>query len=94
MLLHTFEISKLAANNSILYLKSVEVRGRGTGSSGAGHGGFGGKGPSDLGGVAYGDMLRPTHFGSIGGGNDIIKGGGILHIEASKSIQLDGEFFV
>lgn len=67
------------------------------GSSGAGHGGRGGRGKSQsLTGAFYGDFIRPQAFGSSGGGgsgNSIATGGGVIHITAQQMLH-DGQITV
>ena len=65
----------------------------GTGSSGAGHGGSSGRGAGiDLTGQPYGSMSEPYMFGSAGGGGTSGgRGGGILRVNATGVIQIDGE---
>ncbi|KAK3724602.1 hypothetical protein QZH41_005193 [Actinostola sp. cb2023] len=61
--------------------------------TGAGHGGQGGAFTANVnGGVPYGSIYRPLHFGS-GGGNGQGRGGsggGMLHWKIGQEIELDG----
>lgn len=67
------------------------------GSSGAGHGGRGGRGKSqNHTGAFYGDFTRPQAFGSSGGGgsgDSIATGGGVIHITARQMVH-DGQITV
>ena len=67
------------------------------GSSGAGHGGRGGRGKSQVRtGAFYGDFTRPQAFGSSGGGgsgSSIATGGGVIHITAQQMLH-DGQITV
>ena len=59
------------------------------GSSGAGHGGTGGRGKEDEDiGTFYGNVFYPTSFGSVGGGGKS-PGGGVIKITTGV-LQLDG----
>jgi hypothetical protein len=73
---------------------SVNI-GKGTthwsGSSGAGHGGTSGRGAgTTLTGQAYGHLYQPYIHGSAGGG-DGGQGGGMLWLNATNMIEIDGE---
>lgn len=61
--------------------------------TGAGHGGEGAAHqPNKTGGIPYGSVYKPTHFGS-GGGNGQGRGGsggGLLHWRVGQQIELDG----
>ena len=63
------------------------------GGGGGAYGGKGGQGLSADGGAPYGDVIRPTDFGSGGGGSFPSKaggkGGGVVHIRAHR-IEIDG----
>ena len=59
------------------------------GSSGAGHGGTGGRGLYDVDiGTFYGSVFYPTSFGSAGGGGES-QGGGVIKI-TTDVLQVDG----
>ena len=64
-----------------------------TGSSGAGHGGSSGRGGgTDLTGQPYGKLFEPDTFGSAGGGGASGgQGGGVLWINVTGVLQIDGE---
>ena len=60
------------------------------GASGAGHGGFGGKGYlQDIRGTFYNSLLQPNMYGSAGGGSTT-HGGGILRV-ICNTLKVDGE---
>ena len=60
------------------------------GASGAGHGGFGGKGYlQNIRGTFYNSLIRPNMYGSTGGGGKT-QGGGILRI-ICNTFKVDGE---
>lgn len=60
------------------------------GASGAGHGGYGGKGYlQEIRGGFYNSLLQPNMYGSSGGGGRS-QGGGVLRI-LSTTLKLDGE---
>ena len=60
------------------------------GSSGGGHGGFGGKGYlQDIRGTFYNSLLQPNMYGSAGGGGKT-QGGGILRV-ICNTLKVDGE---
>ena len=59
------------------------------GSSGAGHGGTGGRGREDVDiGTFYGSVFYPTSLGSVGGGGKS-PGGGVIKITTSE-LRVDG----
>ena len=64
-----------------------------TGSSGAGHGGSSGRGGgTDLTGQPYGKLFEPDTFGSAGGGDASGgQGGGVLWMNVTGVLQIDGE---
>ena len=65
-----------------------------SGSSGAGHGGTSGRGSgTDLTGQPYGDLYQPYIFGSGGGGGSGNggRGGGMIWLNVTNLIQIDGE---
>ena len=63
------------------------------GASGAGHGGFGGKGNmQEIRGSFYNSLKQPSQFGSSGGGLKTA-GGGVLRVEC-HSFKLDGDIKV
>ncbi|XP_033640829.1 uncharacterized protein LOC117301055 [Asterias rubens] len=58
--------------------------------AGAGYGGLGSKGSSDLSvGTVYGSLHRPIAFGS-GGGVNGAKGGGILRLTVDTTLEVEG----
>ncbi|KAK3576661.1 hypothetical protein CHS0354_004945 [Potamilus streckersoni] len=60
-------------------------------SSGAGHGGSGGRGKDlEKGGIPYGDIYEPTLFGSSGGGPSGGAGGGRIWLNVTNTIYIDG----
>lgn len=62
------------------------------GSSGAGHGGQAGRGANAaIVGSAYGDIYEPVRFGSCGGGSLGGAGGGVIWLNVSGTIRIDGE---
>lgn len=78
-----------------LFQSNVNGLGRGSGehstrgSSGAGHGGTGGRGKGDVNvGTFYGNVFHPTSFGSAGGGGRS-PGGGIIKI-TTRELHVDG----
>ena len=64
------------------------------GSSGAGHGGTSGKGAgTTFTGQPYGHLFQPHELGSAGGGGKDVggQGGGLVYLEISNLLQIDGE---
>ena len=63
------------------------------GSSGAGHGGSSGRGGgTDLTGQPYGKLIEPDMFGSAGGGGaNGGEGGGVIRMNVTGVLQIDGE---
>lgn len=60
------------------------------GSSGAGHGGYGGKGYlQDIRGGFYNSISQPNMYGSSGGGGKT-QGGGVLRV-VSETLKIDGD---
>ncbi len=62
-------------------------------AGGAGHGGHGGNGRPEVGGKAYGSAVYPETPGSGGGGGHSAAGahgGGVIRVQASDSIIVDG----
>ncbi|OGV61665.1 MAG: hypothetical protein A2498_06115 [Lentisphaerae bacterium RIFOXYC12_FULL_60_16] len=57
---------------------------------GGGHGGRGGDGNSGLGGVTNDSINAPVISGSGGGGNGAGHGGGMVRIQASGTVTMDG----
>lgn len=77
---------------------STVNRGLGTtstsGSSGGGYGGSSGKGTgTTLTGQPYGHLFQPYEIGSAGGGGHNVggQGGGMIYIEVSGRLMIDGE---
>ena len=81
-------------NCKILPLQSGDEHsdvGRGSGYAGAGHGGQGGRGQgSPGGGLFYGNVLEPQHFGSSAS-DEKSSGGGILTAIVSNELRVDGK---
>lgn len=62
------------------------------GSSGAGHGGRAGRGSNAaVVGAAYGDIYEPVRFGSCGGGSLGGAGGGVIWLNVTDTIRIDGD---
>ena len=69
--------------------------GRAVGGAGAGHGGQGGLVGESGGGMYYGSVGQPLSYGSpaavaLAPGSPSVHGGGIIKMEVSQDMQLDG----
>lgn len=81
--------------SSIIGLHGIVNQGIGkaasTGSSGAGHGATAGRGyGTTFVGAPYGDLYEPNRFGSCGGGSLGGSGGGLIHLNATGTVRIDG----
>jgi hypothetical protein len=72
--------------------------GKGEKGRGAGHGGQGGRGSIQGGGLFYGDIVTPDLPGSNGVYKDLttdikVQGGGILMFDITQTAHIDGKAF-
>lgn len=62
-----------------------------SGSSGGSHGGSKGRGAGcSMSGMPYGHLFEPKQFGSAGGGSNGGRGGGMLWLNITEEIRIDG----
>ena len=82
--------------NCVPLLNKGKGPGAGTGSSdgsGAGYGGTGGSGQVTMTTRSpYGDYTNPRMFGSGGGKSNAGSGGGVLSLEISEALVVEGKF--